>query len=139
MSTWVTPKTNWISSDYFNITDYTRIVGNLKYLKKWVDKLFSEVTIESMVDTKTYSSMIYAEEINAIEHNLQSLNLGSYSFDIGSGKTWYVNEPTPTYEDFNRIESATLKIYEHLMAQYQCKRKLSFRLGSGNQRRVARV
>ena len=30
---WVEPKTDWVSIDYFNVDDYARIVGNLKYLK----------------------------------------------------------------------------------------------------------
>lgn len=30
---WVTPKTNWVDGDYFNINpDYNRIKGNIEYL-----------------------------------------------------------------------------------------------------------
>ncbi len=68
MSTWVTPKTNWVSTDYFNITDYKRIVGNIEYLKDLANKLFNyETKLNSIPAEKQYTSMIYADEINTIE------------------------------------------------------------------------
>ena len=66
---WIEPKTNWESTDYFNIVDYNRIVGNLTYLKSFSEKLFRSYDLLEMEQEKTYSSMIYAREINAIENN----------------------------------------------------------------------
>ena len=63
---WVTPKTNWAITDYFNIEDYARIVGNLKYIKDYLETMYTPVNLANMADTKTYSSFLYASEVNAI-------------------------------------------------------------------------
>jgi hypothetical protein len=137
MSTWVTPKTNWVSTDYFNISDYKRIVGNIEYLKDLVNKLFnSETKLNSIPAEKQYTSMIYADEINTIEANLEKINV--YAFNIGSKKTYHENDYTPDFNEFNRIESAILKLYKTANSQSQLRRHLAFRLGSGKQLNVVR-
>lgn len=128
---WIVPKTDWKNTDYFNIEDYNRIIGNLEYLKVLGTALFYGLpSIASLGDDKTYTSMIYAREINAIEDCLEKLNLGSYSFDIGDKKTYYANQSTPLYSEFNRIESAILLLYKTMTAHKEALPRLSFRLGS---------
>lgn len=128
--TWTEPKTNWKSTDYFNIGDYNRITGNLEYLKTLGKRLFHGFpNLDSLGDNKTYTSMIYAREINAIENFLEKLNTGSYIFDIGEKKTYYANQSTPLYTEFNRIESAILLIYKTMTAHEDALPKLSFKLG----------
>ena len=126
---WVTPKTNWAITDYFNIEDYTRIVGNLKYIKDYLETMYAPVNLANMADTKTYSSFLYASEVNAIENNLAALNEGTYNYDIGETKEYVQNGHTPDFEELNRIESAILKLKETLEAQYKNIPRLSFTLG----------
>lgn len=38
---WVEPKTNWSSTDYYNLEDAQRITGNLNYLKDLGESIFS--------------------------------------------------------------------------------------------------
>lgn len=109
---WIEPKTDWTASDYFNSDDYNRIISNVAYLKAYLDTLFVGVDISSMGEEKNYMSHLYAREMNAIESNISVLNNGSYKFAIGESKTYKANGFTPTYEDFNRIESAILRLYE---------------------------
>lgn len=126
---WIVPKTDWKNTDYFNIEDYNRIIGNLEYIKALGAALFYGLpSIASLGDDKTYTSMIYAREINAIEDCLEKLNLGSYSFDIGDKKTYYANQSTPLYSEFNRIEGAILLLYKTMTAHKEGLPKLSFRL-----------
>lgn len=127
---WIAPKTDWEKTDYFNIEDYNRIIGNLEYLKAFGKTLFYDFPeIESLGDNKIYTSMLYAREINAIESFLEKLNLGSYVFDIGEKSTYYANQGTPLYSEFNRIESAILLIYKTMTAHEDALPKLSFKLG----------
>lgn len=126
---WIEPKTNWQSTDYFNIVDYNRIVGNLLYLKDLSLELFKDFTTEAMVDIKDYSSMIYAREINAIENNLESVNINTYNFDIGDTKEFYPNKTTPLWSEFNRIESAMLLLHNTMLAHKKALPRLSFILG----------
>ena len=41
MSVWVTPKTNWNgnANEYFNITDYQRIKGNIEFLSDYLKEI----------------------------------------------------------------------------------------------------
>jgi hypothetical protein len=137
MGVWVTPKTDWVSTDYFNIADYKRIVGNIEYLKDLANELFNdETTLDYVEAEKQYTSMIYAEEINAIEANLEKINV--YDFNIGETRTYYENDYTPDFNEFNRIESAILKLYKTANSQSQLRKHLAFRLGSGKQLNVVR-
>lgn len=126
---WIEPKTNWQSTDYFNIVDYNRIVGNLLYLKDLSLELFKDFTTEDMGYDKDYSSMIYAREINAIENNLETVNINTYNFGIGDTKEFYPNKTTPLWSEFNRIESAMLLLHNTMLAHKNALPRLAFTLG----------
>lgn len=40
---WITPKTDWVPSDYFNIEDYNRIRNNINQIKYIYDEIFRGV------------------------------------------------------------------------------------------------
>lgn len=128
---WQEPKTNWVSTDYFNYTDYNRIKGNIEYLESLTKELFLDFDFESMGSDKTsYTDYPYADEFTAVENNLQLMRNRTFLFDNSGSKTWYENAPTPNYEDLNRIENACLafkKGFENIKAN---KKKLSIRLGN---------
>ena len=126
---WITPKTDWISTDYFNIEDYNRIIGNISYLKAIAEALFKSFDTLSMGEEKTYVSMIYAREMNAIESNLEIINANTYSFDIGEKQTFQANNRTPLWSEFNRIESACLLLYNTMIAHKNALPRLAFILG----------
>lgn len=126
---WQTPKTDWVNTDYFNIDDYNRIIGNISALRELAIQAYPEFSLMDMGDEKTYSDYIYADEINAIESNLTTICNNTYPFSIGTQKTYYANQPATDYAEFNRIESACLTIYQNLQGQLAGKRRLSFTLG----------
>lgn len=126
---WIEPKTDWTSSDYFNSEDYNRIIGNIAYLKAYLDDLFNDLTNVSLGAEKDVKSLIYAREINAIEQSLETLNLETYNLDIGETKTYQTNKSTPLWSEFNRIESAIFKIYQVMTAQKMNLQRLAFTLG----------
>lgn len=124
---WEEPKTDWIASDYYNITDFSRMVGNIEVLAELVDKLHHPLSITAISTAKDYSSFIYASEFNSIENNLEKVN--DYNFNIGKTQSYMVNGKTPNYTEFNRIESASLKIHEYLLAERDNCQRLEFTLG----------
>jgi hypothetical protein len=126
---WVEPKTDWTADDYFNIEDYNRIINNLRDLHKRSVKFVTPYSIESLGDNKDYSSMIYAREINQIENVLSYVNAHTFLFDIGDTTIYKDNGHTPTYEEFNRIESAMAEINNVIERYEQGLRKIPFRLG----------
>lgn len=129
MTSWQDPKTNWVATDYYNYTDYNRQVGNLLVLKDMADQVYSGLEFLGMVEDKNYLSMLYASEFNAIESNLKTLNEGTYNYPIGEKKTYYPNQATPNFEEFNRIESAELRLFYSLYGQISILRHTSFTLG----------
>ena len=126
---WIEPKTDWISTDYFNIEDYNRIIGNISYLKALAEALFKSFDTLSMGEEKTYVSMLYAREMNAIESNLEIINANTYSFNIGETQTFQANKSTPLWSEFNRIESACLLLYNTMIAHKNALPRLAFTLG----------
>lgn len=126
---WIEPKINWKESDYFNAEDYNRLIGNLAYLKAMSAEFFEIVELVAMGEDKTYESLIYAREINVIETNLETINLGTYKFSIGEKLVYKDNGNTPVYSEFNRMESAMLKLYTTLQAHKANLPRLAFTLG----------
>lgn len=134
---WQEAKTDWTSTDCFNVEDYNRIIGNIAVLKNMAVMLYSDFDTADMGNEKTYSDYIYADEINAIEQNLSTICANTYPFAIGEERTYYPNQPAADYKEVNRIESACLLIYNNLLGQASAKRRLSFRIGRptfGNRR-----
>jgi hypothetical protein len=128
---WIEPKTDWVSSDYFNATDYNRIIGNIVYLKAYLDTLFYGLTNISTMEEKTTTSLIYAREINAIETALETLNLETYKFDIGETKEYMANTRALDFAvELNRIESAILLLYTQMVNHKENLTRLAFTLGN---------
>ena len=127
---WIDPKTNWVSTDYFNYSDYNRIKNNIAHLRNLSLSLYINYQYEDMGDDKSgYSEFPYADEFNAIEDNLEIIKKNTYDFYNSDKKQWHDNMRTPDYEDFNRLESACLKMYIGLNKQIEMKNRLSIRLG----------
>lgn len=126
---WQTPKTNWVATDPVNVTDYNRIVGNLNELQTLCQEMYT-LTATDLGNTQTFSDYPYEDMLNAIETALSNLNLASYNFDIGTGVTFVANGDYINYVELNRIESASLKLYTWLTAQFEAIPRLAFRLGN---------
>ena len=126
---WITPKTDWTSKSYFNFADYNRIIGNIDYLKAYLDTLFYGLKNISTMEEKTAKSLIYAREINAIETALEQLNLETYKFDIGETKEYMANTRTIDYVELNRIETAISMLYRQMVNHKENLTRLAFTLG----------
>lgn len=125
---WKEPKIDWVSTDSFNFEDYNRIKNNIAYLREMALPFYSTVPFEDMGDDKNgYNEFPYAEEFNRLENNLEILRNSTFIFNNEEKKTWYANEKTPDFEDFNRIERICLDYYKGL--QRYRPRRLSITLG----------
>lgn len=127
---WREPKTNWVSTDCFNAEDYNRVIGNIAYLKALAEELFLHITETPLGEEKTYLSMIYAREMNAIEGALETLNLETYQFEVGETMEYRANGSTPLWSEFNRIEGAVFLLYNTMTAHKAALPRLDFRLGN---------
>ena len=115
---WTTPKTNWkvtlvdgeYTGDYFDSTDYNRIKGNIEYLAQLPDPA---VTIINMGNNKVVGDLIFPEEFNTFQYNLDLIG-----FAVGTRYNnypiFFSNGNTPTFEDLNQIESFILVLHDIL-------------------------
>ena len=132
---WADPKTNWSSKwngetyigDYFLYTDYNRIKNNLLELKITAESMY-KISSFNLGEDKVEADLIYADEVTLFETTLSEINSSTFSFSE-QFKTWKENKSVPTYEDWNRIESLQLKIYNTLVAQRKAQNRLAFTLG----------
>lgn len=128
---WIEPKTDWTSDDRFDAPNYNRIKNNLLFLHEMAETLYHPFGIEDMGLDKDYSSFYYADEINMLSDNLERIHSNIYPVEIGEKTVYVQNQVFIGYEDLNRIESATLRMYALLKGQKENKPRLSFRLGNG--------
>ena len=134
---WVTPKTDWYGEvvdgvyvgDRFNATDFNRIKNNLSYLRELAVKVYEEFTIHSLGSDRTPKDFFYADEINKIEQNLNTINSKTIKRSYGNTPIYADNGSTMTFAELNRLESATLDLYERLTNQSEGRRTLQWNFG----------
>jgi hypothetical protein len=136
---WQTPKTDWkwvseSEGDFFNCGDYNRIKGNIEYLHTLAMALYIPFGIKDMGDDKTERDYPYADEINNISDNLETIAKRTYPTDIGEKTVYEDNGVFIGYADLNRIEEACLEIYNNLGRIKAGKGRLAFRMGAGKER-----
>lgn len=124
---WIKPKTNWQSTDYFNLADYRRIYGNLNELISLANTLYGDIGAETMTNKTSTSNVLYASELNVLEDNLHLINDKTVQIDIGTKQTFVSFGKFITWDELNRIESATLALYERLKNQYDGRKMFAFR------------
>lgn len=127
---WIEPKTDWKSTDAFDYVAYNRVTGNIMYLRDLANYLFSKLNEFNLETEKDNLSLIYARHMNDIENGLESINLTTYKLGIGEKKTYKTNGNVPDYQEYNRIESACLALYNEMQIHKSNLPRLAFRLGN---------
>lgn len=131
VSAYVTSKTDWKSSDRFNIQDYNRIKNNLEYVHEKACLRIVPFEISNMGDNLTdYTEGWEAEKFNLFENNLETMCKNILGGTVGSKKTFYDNSVFIDYSELNRIESLTLQmkaVIDNLSAGL---RRIPFRMGN---------
>ena len=132
---WVQPKTDWqwrddAQGDFFTCVDYNRIKGNIEFLAEYAKELYTAFTIADMGPDRNETEYPYADEINLLAENLQTIVDNTYPLAIGEATTYEDNGSFIGYADLNRIETACLMIYENIGRIKAGKYRLGFRLGA---------
>ena len=126
---WITPKTDWESSDYFNIEDYNRIRGNIQYVYEYALRLYKIFGIDVMQE-RALGDAVAAELLNDVENNLDKIVENTYNLiEYRPGKNFEPGQAAWNYDDLNRIERNLLLIITMLESQEAGLRRLAFELG----------
>lgn len=135
---WETPKTDWYGStdadgvytgDRFNATDFNRIKNNLSYLRGLAIKLYKEFSIVSLGADRTPKDYFYADEINQLEENLNTLNTNTLKMSYGSAPVYNDNGNTMDFNELNRLEGAILDLYDRLTNESEGRRMFTWNFG----------
>lgn len=134
---WSTPKTDWNGEtvdgvyigDRFNAVDFNRIKNNLEYLRELAIKMYEEFSIQSLGSDRTPKDFFYADEINALEDNLKTINNNSLKRSYGNVPVYVDNGNTMDFKELNRLESASLDLYEKLTNEYEGRRMFTWNFG----------
>lgn len=126
---WQQPKINWAAEDSVGCDDYNRIKGNLIFLRDFASTLYTDFELEEMGEDKGEEDYPYADEFNLIEENLHAIINSTWGADYGESTKFYENGAFIDFNELNRIESATLDLYNQLTNQYEGRRMLTFMLG----------
>ena len=127
---WITPKTDWVDGDYFNLDpDYNRIKNNIEYLISLTEELYNDYphpTLES-ADILGYPTVTFFNNVvnatNAMLKDCYSPN-GSQPTRVyaSNGVGWNATE-------LNTIERNHLLLYDALLGQKSCVPNLQITLG----------
>lgn len=135
---WTTPKTDWhgmtdangvYTGDRFNAVDFNRIKNNLEHLRALAISMYNEFVINGLGKDRTPADYFYADEINQIEENLVTINRNTLKMAYGSALIFSANGNTIDFTELNRLESATLDLYNRLMNQSEGRRMLTWNFG----------
>lgn len=135
---WETPKTNWQGyvdnngnyiGDRFNAGDFNRIKNNLEYLRDLAIKLYDSFSIVSLGADKTPADYFYADEINALEENLDTINKNTLNMSYGTSPVYNDNGNTMDFIELNRLEGAILDLYDKLTNKSNGRRMFTWNFG----------
>lgn len=135
---WQTPKTDWHGAvnangeyvgDRFNAVDFNRIKNNLAYLRELAIQLYNEFSIHALGSDRTPKDFFYADEINQLEENLNTINRNTLKRSYGVAPTYMANGKTMDFAELNRLESAILDLYDRLTNESEGRRMFTWNFG----------
>lgn len=91
--------------------------------------MYEEFTIHSLGSDRTPADYFYADEINKLEANLNTINTKTIKRSYGSTPTYVDNGNTMDFAELNRLEGAILDLYNRLSNQYEGRRTLTWNFG----------
>lgn len=134
MSTWTEPKTDWVATDYFNLSDYTRIKNNLNYIHDLASSFY-----KTGYDKGAWSAPYSMNKGNAFTY-VAAMCIENDVIEMANATFW-VNDYENikhhagrkamawTYEDLNIIERDIKRLKEMLEAQKANRAHLALELG----------
>lgn len=134
---WVQPKTDWhcdiidgvYNGDRFNASDYNRIKNNIYHLHALALSLYKSFNIQPDGGDKQVGEYFYADEINKLESNLDTINNNTLNRQYGSTPIYVDNGNTFDFNELNRLEGATLDLYNRLNNQKIGRRSFKWNFG----------
>lgn len=121
---WITPKTNWLPTDYINAADFNRLEGNLNFVANYMNSNYFKIAanFSDSVTTRDHTYVDYISGINRIEGYLKTL-VGLLPTPLAwqTPKTWSPGMGF-SYKDANRLESSAQQLNDTAVTVVNCYR-----------------
>ena len=127
---WITPKTNWVNGDRFNIDpDYNRIKGNIEYLIELSKTMYPDYNAPTL-ETALIDSFPKVSFFNNVVDSTRAILSNCYS-PVGakSMRSYTSNGIVWNADELNAIERNHLLLYNALTGQKSGIRRLQITLG----------
>lgn len=128
---YIAPRTNWTAEDVFNIEDFNRINGNIRYIRDLSSNVavIPDFVLSDDVDDR--KSVWNPTQFNNIENGLSKIvDALPYSFIASTTPmTFAYGGMFITYAELNRIESLIAEVAEYVSADMEKLTRLPFTLG----------
>ena len=108
---WITPKTNWTSSDYYNFADLNRVENNINELRIYLVSIGYVIPVITVNTTRINTSYDLVSSINRIENNINTIRLAFVT--PGDWQSTIVWDHTVKFTEVsaNRWESSVFSLY----------------------------
>ena len=129
---WIIPKTNWNNSEWFEISDWNRIKGNIEYIQDLISELYPNYSVLSVpiIPIINRQTLFIPSLHNAIEDNFELIGMHvPISFISVNTRKFFDNNNTWDFNDLNRIESITFQYHNAMISQRANIPTLEFELG----------
>lgn len=127
---WVTPKTNWVNGDRFNLDpDYNRIKGNIEYLIELSKTMYLDYDAPTM-ENQDMEGAPKVSFFNDIVNSTQAILSNCYTpVNARSMRKYSSNGIVWNASELNAIERNHLLLYRAFTRQKPCIRRLQITLG----------
>lgn len=127
---WITPKTNWVDGDYFNLNpDYNRIKGNIEYLIELSKEMYADYSSPTL-ETVSIDGYPKVSFFNNVVNSTKAILNNCYSpKGHKSMRVYSSNNVGWNAAELNAIETNHLLLYLALTGQKSGIRRLQYTLG----------
>ena len=127
---WVTPKTNWVDGDRFNLDpDYNRIKGNIEHLIEMSRDMYPEYE-HPQLESASMDGYPQLSFFNNVVNATWAMLYYCYSPNGSNGMREYSsNGAVWNASELNAIENNHQLLYDAFTAQKPCIRRLQITLG----------
>ena len=91
--------------------------------------MYEKFSLVSLGQDRVAGDYFYADEINQLEENLNTLNENTLQRNYGSAPVYFENGNTMDFTELNRLESAILDLYDRLNNQSEGRRMFTWNFG----------
>lgn len=127
---WITPKTDWVGSDYFNLDpDYARIKGNIEYLIELSKTMYPEYQTPALTEASIdgYPTVSFFNDV--VEATQEILNRCYAPASAREMRLYEANGRGWNADELNVIENNHLLLYKAFHGQQKAMPKLAITLG----------